>query len=106
MQYWVAKDRRGWAQGVTHAFARAGNAVTPPVVVLLMGMMGWRGAFIILGLVSLLWVVAWSLYFRDDPRSHPGITADEVSTLPTFVPHAQRATVATPWGCFSAEWLR
>ena len=40
MQYWVAKDRRGWAQGVTHAFARAGNAVTPPLVVLLMGLTG------------------------------------------------------------------
>ena len=25
MQYWVAKDRRGWAQGVTHAFARGGK---------------------------------------------------------------------------------
>lgn len=98
MQYWVAKDRRGWAQGVTHAFARGGNAVTPPVVVLLMGMLGWRGAFIVLGLVSAAWVVAWSLYFRDDPRAHPGTTPEEIAELPTFVPHAQRAKVATPWG--------
>jgi MFS family permease len=98
MQYWVAKDRRGWAQGVTHAFARAGNAVTPPIVVLLMGLMGWRSAFVILGLVSAAWVIAWSLYFRDDPKSHRGVTAEEVAALPVFVPHAQRAKVVTPWG--------
>jgi MFS family permease len=98
MQYWVAKDRRGWAQGVTHAFARAGNAVTPPIVVLLMGLMGWRAAFVILGAVSAVWVVAWALYFRDDPKSHRGVTAQEVEALPAFVPHAQRAKVITPWG--------
>jgi MFS family permease len=98
MQYWVAKDRRGWAQGVTHAFARAGNAVTPPLVVLLMGLMGWRAAFVILGAVSAVWVIAWGLYFRDDPKSHRGVTAQEVQALPAFVPHAQRAKVTTPWG--------
>ena len=98
MQYWVAKDRRGWAQGVTHAFARAGNAVTPPIVVLLMGLLNWRAAFVILGLVSAVWVIAWSFYFRDDPKSHRGVTAEEVAALPVFVPHAQRAKVVTPWG--------
>jgi MFS family permease len=98
MQYWVAKDRRGWAQGVTHAFARAGNAVTPPIVVLLMGWMGWRSAFTVLGLVSGVWVLVWGLYFRDDPRTHPAITAGELAELPEFLPHAQRAKVVTPWG--------
>src|SRR5208282_1091430 len=52
MQYWVAASRRGWAQGVTHAFARAGSAVTPPVVVALMVTVGWRAAFLLLGLAS------------------------------------------------------
>jgi MFS family permease len=98
MQYWVPKDRRGWAQGVTHAFARAGNAVTPPIVVLLMGWLGWRSAFTVLGLVSGVWVLVWGLYFRDDPKTHPGITAAELGALPEFVPHAKRAKLVTPWG--------
>src|SRR5215813_14969184 len=29
MQYWVSAGRRGFAQGLTHAFARAGNAIAP-----------------------------------------------------------------------------
>jgi sugar phosphate permease len=98
MQYWVAKDRRGWAQGVTHAFARAGNAITPPIVVALMLALSWRGAFVILGLVSVVWVAAWAFYFRDDPKAHRGVRPEEVERLPEFVPHAQRTRVRTPWG--------
>ncbi len=98
MQYWVAKDRRGWAQGVTHAFARAGNAITPPIIVALMVAFTWRGAFTILGLVSLVWVVAWAVYFRDDPKAHRGVTPEELATLPPFVPHHERTRSRTPWG--------
>ena len=29
---WMRPDQRGWAQGITHAFARFGNAVTPPLI--------------------------------------------------------------------------
>jgi MFS family permease len=36
MQYWVPATRRGLAQGLTHAFARLGNAITPPFIALLM----------------------------------------------------------------------
>ncbi|MGZ6078703.1 MAG: MFS transporter [Myxococcaceae bacterium] len=98
MQYWVAKDRRGWAQGVTHAFARAGNAITPPIIVALMVAFTWRGAFTILGLVSLVWVLAWAVYFRDDPKAHRGVTPEELATLPPFVPHHERTRSRTPWG--------
>ncbi|MGO8971729.1 MAG: MFS transporter [Myxococcaceae bacterium] len=97
MQYWVAASRRGWAQGVTHAFARAGSAVTPPVVVALMVTVGWRSAFVLLGLASAVWVLVWGLYFRDDPRSHPNVMPEDVAALPTFVPHKQRVSGSTPW---------
>ena len=98
MQYWVAKDRRGWAQGITHAFARGGNAITPPLVVWLMLRLSWRGAFFALGLVSLIWVVSWGVYFRDDPKTHPEVTPQELERLPPFVPHQQRTQARTPWG--------
>ena len=28
---WIPRERRGWAQGITHASARLGNAVCPPL---------------------------------------------------------------------------
>ena len=30
MQNWVERGKRGFAQGLTHSFARLGNAITPP----------------------------------------------------------------------------
>ncbi len=37
MQAWTSPGRRGFAQGITHAFARLGNAMTPPIVAWLIG---------------------------------------------------------------------
>jgi len=81
MQSWVAKDQRGFAQGITHSFARFGNAITPPLVVVLMAFVGWRGAFVILGIVSFAWVVVWFAYYRDDPREHRGVTDADLTRL-------------------------
>jgi MFS family permease len=83
MQYWTPVTRRGFAQGLTHAFARLGNAVTPPIVALLMAWLTWRGAFVTLGLLSLLWGAAWVWYFRNEPKDHAAITEAELKSLPT-----------------------
>lgn len=82
MQSWVPKEERGFAQGITHAFARLGNAITPPLVVFLMAMLTWRGSFVVLGLVSFVWVIVWYWYYRDDPRDHKGVTAEDLARLP------------------------
>ena len=81
MQSWVAKDQRGFAQGITHSFARFGNAITPPLVVLMMAYVGWRGAFVVLGIVSFAWVLVWVFYYRDDPREHKSITGEDLERL-------------------------
>src|SRR3954465_11671534 len=73
MQNWTPGGKRGFAQGITHAFARFGNAATPPLVAWLIGVVTWRGSFVALGVSSLVWVAAWIWYFRDDPAQHPGI---------------------------------
>jgi sugar phosphate permease len=97
MANWTPAGRRGYAQGITHSFARIGNAVAPPLVVALMVALTWRGSFIALGLVSLIWVIVWSIYFRDDPREHSSVTPEEISTLPAFRGAAQLRKDPVPW---------
>src|SRR3982074_1312444 len=82
MQYWTPAGRRGFAQGMNHACARLGNAGTPPLIAVLMAWLTWRGSFVALGLVSLLWGVVWAWYFRNEPREHGSITAAELAELP------------------------
>jgi MFS family permease len=95
MQYWTPATSRGFAQGLTHAFARLGNAITPPMVAVLIVWFTWRGAFVALGLVSLLWGVAWVLYFRNEPKNHRHITQAELASLP---PQPTGTRPPVPWG--------
>ena len=96
MQYWTPAGQRGFAQGLTHAFARLGNAITPPLIAVLMAWLTWRGSFILLGIVSLLWGLVWVSYFRNDPKDHPSITPEELATLPERSSSATKPQV--PWG--------
>ena len=101
MQSWTPIGRRGFAQGLTHAFARLGNAVTPPIVAWLIVTIAWRGSFIVLGCCSLVWVLIWLVYFRDVPSEHRGITAAELQILPN---HGLPATIVrpkVPWGALT-----
>jgi len=96
MQHWVETSRRGFAQGITHSFSRLGNALTPIMVVAIMGLVGWRGSFVVIGLAGFLWVIVWFWYFRDDPKDHPSITQEELEKLP--LKGAKPARAAVPWG--------
>ena len=91
MSNWTPAERRGFAQGITHAFARLGNALTPPLVAWLILLVSWRGSFVVIGTVSFVWALVWGIYFRDDPAEHPGITADDLETASAAAREAGRA---------------
>lgn len=82
MSSWMPVEKRGFAQGITHAFARLGNAFTPPLVAWLILVVSWRGSFVVVGSVSILWAVVWGYDFRDDPAEHKGITPYDLERLP------------------------
>ena len=96
MSDWLPKAQAGFAQGITHASARIGNAVTPPLVVALMLATSWRGSFIITGIVSLAFAAVWFWYYRDDPRRHAGVRPDEAAAMPPLRTAAACAPI--PWG--------
>ena len=97
MSDWTPPGMRAFAQGLTHSSARLGNALTPPLVALLINRVNWRGSFFVLGLVSLAWAVVWAFYFRNDPAKHPGITSRELQLLPNFVVRKQSEKEPIPW---------
>jgi MFS family permease len=94
MASWTPQGNWGFAQGIVHSFARIGNAVTPPIMAGLLLFSTWRFTFVVLGGVSLLWLVAWLWYFRNDPREHPGMTPAVLETLPIRAAGAARTV---PW---------
>ena len=102
MTAWTPAAQWGYAQGITHCFARIGNAITPPIIAGLIALVSWRGSFVVVGLASLAWVAVWAWYFRDDPRRHPGMTGTELAELPP----ARARPAATTLADSRQQWWR
>jgi MFS family permease len=81
MAVWTPAERWGFAQGITHSFARLGNAVTPPLIAALVAVSSWRTSFYTLAAISLVWVLAWIWFFRDDPEDHPSVSPEELASI-------------------------
>jgi MFS family permease len=94
---WMPEGKRGFAQGITHSSSRLGTALTPPLVTWLIATTTWRGSFFVLGLVSLVWALAWGLYFRDNPRNHHSITSEDLKLIPAYISRGDRKKDRVPW---------
>ena len=106
MQAWTPPDRRGFAQGITHAFARFGNAITPPIVAWLVVTISWRGSFVALGCISLVWGIVWVLYFRERPgRAIRASPASELERLPNRGGPPSVRRVDVPWKRLAVRML-
>ncbi|MEK6348151.1 MAG: MFS transporter [Burkholderia sp.] len=82
MASWIARDKRGMAQGITHSSARLGNAIAPMLVLALMTAFDWRFSFYLLGGLSAVWLVVWYLTYTERPADHTRITRAELDMLP------------------------
>jgi len=95
MSRWVSKENRGFAQGITHAFARLGNALAPAAMIAIMAAYGWRESFYVCAIISFIWVALWALVFTELPKNHPRISAEELQSLPEPKPKNKHPL---PWG--------
>src|SRR5688572_29872027 len=107
---WLPSTERGFAQGITHSGARLAAALTPAIVTSIVVVWGWRSAFVVFGLIGILWGIAWYWYYRDRPEDHPHINDAElavirgtnapVSAMPGGHGHAPKAAATgskVPW---------
>jgi MFS family permease len=92
---WTPASRWGFAQGITHSFARLGNFITPPIIAALILTFSWRESYFILAGVSLVWTALWVWYFRDSPSDHPHITEEDLKSLPDK--REKSSKTAVPW---------
>lgn len=96
--YWMPVRERGFAQGITHSFARLGGAVTPPLVLAVVVAGGWRDAFILLGVASLAWTVLYLFVFTNTPEQNRRITREETAEIGYRSGDCERAKrTPTPW---------
>ena len=93
MSTWLPSDRRGYGQGVVHSAARLGAAIAPLIMAGLIATLGWRVGFVALGVLSVIWSIAWARRFRDRPQDDKRVSATELGELGTQ--HADEAPGTT-----------
>ena len=90
---WFPKSERAFATGLFNAGTNIGAIVTPLVVPPLVLGMGWRGAFVVTGIGTSIWLALWLLLYRR-PREHPGVNAAELARITSDPPDP---TPSVPW---------
>jgi MFS family permease len=68
---WLTPRERNSAEGIKAAAARWGAAITPVMFAALSAWVGWRKTFLMLGMLGLVWGVAFWWWYRDDPPGRP-----------------------------------
>jgi len=81
LSVWLPQRERVRAQSLMWACTRWAGAVTPPIALLIITFVGWRGAFVVFGLLGFVWAAVYFLKYRDDPATHPQVNAEELRML-------------------------
>ena len=74
---WFPSEERSLASGIFNSGASIGAILAPPLLAWIVLRLGWRTAFIIIGLLGFFWLAAWIIFYRT-----PQIVAQETKRLP------------------------
>jgi ACS family glucarate transporter-like MFS transporter len=74
---WYPVKERGLVTGINFSASRLGGAAAMFLMPMLIGGVGWRVAFYILGGIGIVFALIWFLAFRNDPAEHPRVSEEE-----------------------------
>lgn len=67
---WFGQAEQGRALSISFLGLATGSTLTAPLVFNLLELQSWRAVFVELGLIGLVWAIAWHRWFRDFPEQH------------------------------------
>lgn len=77
---WFPRQERALATSIYDAGARVGTALSLPIVTAVIAIFGWRASFVVTGVLGLIWVVFWIVFYRS-PRQHPRVSQEELQYI-------------------------
>lgn len=78
---WLAPDERAIALSNALVAVPLALAIGAPIVTFLILHIGWRGMFLILAALGLLWLPVWWFWFRDFPEHSPRVNEAELAHI-------------------------
>ncbi len=77
---WFPKKERALATGIFNSGTNVGALATPLLVPWIVGIWGWKAAFIATGLLGFLWLICWlAIYYP--PQNHPRLKPSELAYI-------------------------
>jgi sugar phosphate permease len=67
--YWFPKKERGLATGIWDSSSKWGPAIAPPILVFLLISFGWRALFYITGLLGIVFVIFFLIFYKNPEKS-------------------------------------
>ncbi len=77
---WFPENERASAIAIYTSGQFIGLAFLMPLLVVIQNAFGWRGLFIISGIIGIVWAVIWYAFYRD-PQDHPTISKQELALI-------------------------
>ncbi|WP_313050256.1 MFS transporter, partial [Atlantibacter subterraneus] len=77
---WFPKKERPVAAGWAGVGFSIGAMLAPPIIYFAHASFGWQGAFMFTGVLALLWVLLWWLFYHN-PEKHPNLSKDELAYI-------------------------
>lgn len=77
---WFPEKERASAIAVYTSGQFIGLAFLTPALILIQDALGWRGLFIVSGLVGIVWALIWYWFYRD-PQNHATVSEEELKYI-------------------------
>ncbi|HDS1058165.1 TPA: MFS transporter [Pseudomonas putida] len=100
---WFDANERGTPTGVVWSSTCLGPCLAPPLLTLFMVNFGWRGMFIITGVIGVVLALCWLTFYKSKARFLAELAA-EGKPLPSER-QAAAATATAPKASYFAGWL-
>ncbi|MHB2081714.1 MFS transporter [Pseudomonas asiatica] len=100
---WFDANERGTPTGVVWSSTCLGPCLAPPLLTLFMVNFGWRGMFIITGVIGVVLALCWLTFYKSKARYLAELAA-EGKPLPSGL-QAPAATAQAPKASYFAGWL-
>ena len=105
---WFPMRDRAMAIGIFNAGTAIGSVAAAPIVSIIAVKWGWRSAFLLTGALGFVWLIPWTLFYKQ-PRNHPRLSEAErqlildgqrEETGPVRPPPLRRLLrMRETWGC-------
>ena len=92
---WFPKKERAFATGIFNSGSNIGAVVAPVMVPWILGMYGWRQAFIWTGALGFIWLIFWIIFY-EIPSKQKRLSAAEFEYIHSDVDEQAEGNIASP----------